>query len=73
MDTTHCPECGHLAEVEWREVLESTGGPVEHAMVRCVQKHWFLLPVATLALARQAADVRAAPTHSARTPATRSR
>jgi hypothetical protein len=73
MDTTHCPECGHVAEVEWREVLESTDGPVEHAKVRCVQKHWFLLPVASLALARQPAEVRAAPTRSAGAAVTRSR
>jgi hypothetical protein len=47
-DTTICPECGELAEVEWRDVLESTDGPVEHAKVRCVRRHWFLLPVASL-------------------------
>lgn len=49
MDTTHCPECGMLAEVEWRAVLESTDGPIEHAKVRCLQRHWFLLPIAALA------------------------
>ena len=48
MDTTTCPECGALAEVEWRDVAESTDGPVEHAKIRCVQRHWFLLPVASL-------------------------
>ena len=48
-DTTICPECGGLAEVEWRDVLESTDGPVEHAKVRCVRRHWLLLPVASLA------------------------
>jgi hypothetical protein len=48
MDTTSCPECGALAEVEWRDVAESTDGPVEHAKVTCVQRHWFLLPVASL-------------------------
>ena len=53
MDATTCPECGTLAEVEWRAVLESTDGPIEHAKVRCVQKHWFLLPVAALTAARQ--------------------
>jgi hypothetical protein len=47
-DTTICPECGELAEVQWRDVLESTHGPVEHAKVRCVRRHWFLLPVASL-------------------------
>jgi hypothetical protein len=53
MDTTSCPECGALAEVEWRAVLESTDGPVEHAKVRCLQRHWFLLPVAALAAPTQ--------------------
>ena len=48
MDTTSCPECDAPAEVEWRAVLESTGGPVEHAKVRCLRRHRFLLPVAAL-------------------------
>ncbi len=55
-DTTTCPECGAPAEVEWRDVLESTDGPVEHAKVRCVRRHWFLLPVASLARPRAAAQ-----------------
>jgi hypothetical protein len=53
MDTTHCPECGALAEIEWRTVMESTDGPIEHAKIRCAQRHWFLLPVAALAAPRQ--------------------
>ncbi|WP_299519698.1 hypothetical protein [uncultured Serinicoccus sp.] len=48
MDTTSCPECGAVAEVQWRDVLESTDGPVEHAKVLCLHRHWFLLPVASL-------------------------
>jgi hypothetical protein len=48
MDTTLCPECGALAEIEWRAVLESTDGPVEHARISCARRHWFLLPVARL-------------------------
>jgi hypothetical protein len=48
MDTTLCPECGALAEVEWRDVTESTDGPVELAKIRCARRHWFLLPVAHL-------------------------
>ena len=48
MDTTLCPECGALAEVQWRAVMEGTDGPVEHAKVSCVRRHWFLLPVACL-------------------------
>ena len=49
MDLTTCPECGNAAEILWREVLESTDGPIEHAKVRCVAFHWFMLPVAHLA------------------------
>ena len=51
MDTTTCPECGAPAEIEWRAVLESTDGPVEHARVTCLRRHWFLLPVASLVTA----------------------
>lgn len=45
MDLTVCPDCGHPAEIESRAVLESTDGPIEHARVRCLERHWFLLPV----------------------------
>ena len=45
METTHCPECGHPAELVDRLVLESTDGPVEHAHVRCVLRHRFWLPI----------------------------
>lgn len=49
MDLTSCPECGTIAEVQWRDVLESTDGPIEPAKIRCLNRHWFLLPVASLA------------------------
>ena len=42
------PACGAPAAIERRTVLESTDGPVEHAKVRCVRKHTFLLPTAML-------------------------
>lgn len=45
IDTTICPECGELAEVQDRDVLERTDAPVEHVKVLCVLRHWFLLPV----------------------------
>lgn len=48
MDTTICPQCGEIAEVQWRAVLESTDGPVEHSRVQCLNRHWFLLPTADL-------------------------
>jgi hypothetical protein len=45
MDLTTCPECGAPAEVRDRHVLESTDGPIEHARIRCVQRHFFFLPL----------------------------
>jgi len=48
MDLTVCPECGQIAEVQHRLVLESTDGPIEHAKIRCVRGHWFFLPVSEL-------------------------
>ena len=48
MDLTTCPVCGNAAEVIWRDVLESTDGPVEHLKLVCVQRHWFMMPVASL-------------------------
>lgn len=47
-DLTTCPECGRPAEIGWRDVLESTGGPVEHARVTCIDGHWFFLPTSGL-------------------------
>lgn len=42
---TTCPECGAPAEIKRRFVLESTDGPIEHANVACVRRHWFSLPL----------------------------
>lgn len=53
IDTTTCPECGELSEVQDRHVLDSTDGPVEHAKVMCIRRHWFLLPVSTLVAERE--------------------
>jgi hypothetical protein len=48
MDMTSCPECREAAEIVDRHVLESTDGPIEHARLRCVQRHHFFLPVSRL-------------------------
>lgn len=53
IDTTTCPECGEFSEVQDRHVLESTDGPVEHAKIVCIRRHWFLLPVSTLVAGRK--------------------
>lgn len=51
MDITICPQCREAAEIVDRHVLESTDGPIEHARVRCVQRHHFFLPVSRLSSA----------------------
>jgi len=48
LQLTRCPECGCAAEIEHRFVLESTAGLIEHVRIRCVDRHWFCLPVASL-------------------------
>jgi hypothetical protein len=56
VELTVCPECMEPAEIEWRAVMESTDGPVEHARVLCVRRHWFLLPTADLARRHDTVD-----------------
>jgi hypothetical protein len=48
LELVACPECGHPADVEWRDDLDSTDGAVEHLKIRCLNRHWFLLPSDTL-------------------------
>ena len=48
MDLTRCPECWAPAEIVDRDVLQSTDGPIEHARVRCLERHVFFLPVERL-------------------------
>jgi hypothetical protein len=48
LDLVVCPQCAAPAEVVDRFTLPGTDGPVEHVKVRCLQRHWFLLPVASL-------------------------
>jgi hypothetical protein len=54
LDTTTCPQCGAVAEVTERAVLESTAGPVEHVRVVCLDRHWFLLPAESVTSATAA-------------------
>lgn len=48
MDLTTCPDCAAAAEIRWLAVMDSTDGPVEHAKILCVNRHWFFLPVDAL-------------------------
>jgi hypothetical protein len=65
-DLTSCPDCGALAEIVDRDVLESTDGPVEHARVRCLTRHVFFLPTARLARPPAAASRRTTPARGRR-------
>jgi hypothetical protein len=35
-----CPECGGVATIEW----ESEMARVLHVKLRCINRHWFLMP-----------------------------
>jgi hypothetical protein len=35
-----CPECGNVASIEW----EARNGGLLHAKLRCIDRHWFLMP-----------------------------
>lgn len=48
MDLTLCPKCSEVSEIQWLTVIGSTDGPVDHAKIFCVNRHWFFLPVASL-------------------------
>ena len=45
-----CPECGAPAEVEWADEVGSTSGPLELVKIRCLSRHWFLMPSEGLAV-----------------------
>ena len=70
MEWTQCPQCGLVAEVVDRDVWPSTDGPIEHVHVRCVERHRFVLPAASLerhhAAARAAEAAQAAPASTGR-------
>ena len=46
LELVPCPECGHAAEVESRGTVAGTGGAVDLVFVRCIWRHWFLMPAA---------------------------
>ncbi len=48
---TICPECGNIAEIVRRAVMESTDGPIEHVFLVCVLRHWFFMPTEKLDIA----------------------
>jgi hypothetical protein len=48
LEIVECPECAAPAEVAERFVLESTDGPIEHAIVVCLHRHRFTMLVERL-------------------------
>jgi hypothetical protein len=43
-----CPGCGATAEIEWQSLQTGTSGPVTLAKLRCLNRHWFLVPAEDL-------------------------
>jgi uncharacterized protein YbaR (Trm112 family) len=52
LDLVACPACAAPAEVVERYVLDSTDGPIEHATVRCSERHRFTVLVERLVTPR---------------------
>jgi len=50
LDRAGAQRCGLPAEVRCRFVMQSTGGPLEGAMIRCPVGHWFTGPIESLTL-----------------------
>ncbi|HEU5265474.1 MAG TPA: hypothetical protein VFU35_02195 [Jatrophihabitans sp.] len=39
-----CPHCRSVAEVDWRTKRHGAGAVAELVKIRCVRRHWFLMP-----------------------------
>jgi hypothetical protein len=52
IDLVGCPACAAPAEVVDRFVLQSTDGPIEHAIVTCAARHRFTVLAERLATPR---------------------
>ena len=48
LEVVGCPACTAPAEIVERFVLDSTDGPIEHATVRCSERHRFTVLVERL-------------------------
>lgn len=46
-----CPGCGATAEIEWQSMQTGTSGPVALVKLRCLNRHWFLVPADDLVTA----------------------
>jgi hypothetical protein len=44
VDTLRCPQCDAPAAAEWSAQLDCSGTTITHVKVRCLDRHWFLLP-----------------------------
>lgn len=44
MELAVCPECGQVAEIEWREHVPDGWDDEGLLKVRCIDRHWFLMP-----------------------------
>lgn len=40
LELVSCPECGQVASIEWSSTIRG----VVHLKIRCIARHWFLMP-----------------------------
>jgi hypothetical protein len=66
LEIVGCPECAAPAEIVDRFVLESTDGPIEHAIVTCTERHRLTVLVERMA-SRPAGGTRPATSRRRRT------
>jgi hypothetical protein len=50
LDRDGSQRCGLPAEVRCRFIMESTDGPLDSAMIKCLAGHWFTAPIESLTL-----------------------
>jgi hypothetical protein len=44
MELAVCPECGLVAEIEWRDQVPAGWADDGLVKLRCIDRHWFLMP-----------------------------
>lgn len=40
LELVSCPQCGQVASIEWSRTVHG----VHYLKIRCIARHWFLMP-----------------------------